>query len=88
MQCWFDVKASASSSGSPWLNKKRRRKSYPVVLGKSRGRDRTVLPNLSNANEYSLASEQGPILDRAQAFGVRPQAPKLDIITSTLIIIQ
>ena len=33
----------------------------PVVLGKSRGRDSTVLPNVSNANEYSLASEQGSV---------------------------
>ena len=61
-QCWYDVQASASSSGSSLVNSKRRSKPYPVVLGKSRGRDRTILPNVSNANENSMASEQGPVL--------------------------
>ena len=37
-QC--DVKASVSGSGGPWVNKKRRKKPYTVVLG-----------NVSNANE-------------------------------------
>ena len=42
----------------------------PVVLGKSRGRDSTSPTNVSNANEYTLASEQEPVLARAQEFGV------------------
>ena len=71
MQCWYDVKASASGSCGPLVTKKRRRKPYTVLLGKSRGKDRTVLPNAPNANEYSLAtSEQGPVLARALEFGV------------------
>ena len=44
---------------------KRRKKPHSAVLCKSRGRDRTVLPNVSNTNEYSLASEQRPVLARA-----------------------
>ena len=39
----------------------RRRKPCSVELCKSRGRDRAVLPNVSNANEHSWSSEQkGP----------------------------
>ena len=50
MEPWSDVQASESGSGSPWVNRKRRRKLDSVVLGKSRGRDRTVLPNVLQMN--------------------------------------
>ena len=34
------------------------------------GRDKTVFPNVSNASESSLASEQGPVLAWALEFGL------------------
>ena len=51
-----------------------------LVRGEPRGRDRTVLPNLSNANEYSLPYEQRPVLAQASEFGVVRDVLRHDLL--------